>query len=153
MTARGLRVVPEHGTAAITEGADSAVDSPSAVDSHSAIDSGSAVDSGSRPPVPRLPMSAEDRSDWTSRAVCATQDPDRLFVTGAAQREAARMCDGCPVKLECLADALDNQVEFGVWGGLTERQRRAILRRSPDVSSWLDVLVQARDRTTAATAG
>ena len=52
-----------------------------------------------------------------TRAVCATQDPDLLFVTGAAQREATKMCRGCPVKLECLADALDNEVEFGVWGG------------------------------------
>lgn len=90
---------------------------------------------------------------WTTRAVCANQDPDLLFVTGAAQRDAARMCHGCPVKLECLADALDNQVEFGVWGGLTERQRRAILRKCPDVESWLDVLTQARDDSTAATAG
>lgn len=79
-------------------------------------------------------------SEWTTRAVCADQDPDLLFVTGAAQRDAARMCDGCPVKLECLADALDNRVEFGVWGGLTERQRRAVLRRSPEVTSWLEVL-------------
>src|SRR6476619_8283787 len=68
-------------------------------------------------------------ADWTTRAVCATQDPDLLFVTGAAQREAAKMCRGCPVKLDCLADALDNQVEFGVWGGLTDRQRRALLKR------------------------
>lgn len=115
MTARGLRIVPEDGTTAVTGRA--------------------------------------DFTDWTSRAVCATQDPDLLFVTGAAQRQAARMCDGCPVKLECLADALDNQVEFGVWGGLTERQRRAILRRSPAVTSWHEVLMQARTDITAATAG
>ena len=92
-------------------------------------------------------------SEWTARAVCATQDPDLLFVTGAAQREAAKMCQACPVKLECLADALDNQVEFGVWGGLTERQRRAILRKSPHVTNWYDVLMAARDDRTSATAG
>jgi WhiB family redox-sensing transcriptional regulator len=82
--------------------------------------------------------------EWTARAICALGDPDRLFVTGAAQREAAKLCRGCPVQMECLADALDNQVEFGVWGGLTERQRRALLKRRPDVESWRVVLEQAR---------
>lgn len=81
---------------------------------------------------------------WTARAVCAGSDPDALFVTGAAQRDAARMCAGCPVKLECLADALDHQVEYGVWGGMTERQRRALLRKSPDVVSWRELLEDAR---------
>ncbi|WP_284069808.1 WhiB family transcriptional regulator [Citrobacter freundii] len=38
--------------------------------------------------------------------------------------------------LDCRADALDNRVEFGVWGGLTERQRRAALRSYPHVKSW-----------------
>ncbi len=92
----------------------------------------------------RLPI-APVPADWTTRAVCAKSDPDALFVTGAAQREAAKMCAGCPVRTECLADALDNQVEFGVWGGMTERQRRALLKKSPEVSSWREVLEQARD--------
>jgi WhiB family redox-sensing transcriptional regulator len=43
---------------------------------------------------------------------------------------------GCQVRTECLADALDNGVEFGVWGGMTERERRALLRRRPNVTSW-----------------
>ncbi|MDQ6659262.1 MAG: WhiB family transcriptional regulator [Actinomycetota bacterium] len=97
--------------------------------------------------------SAGTEPDWTTRAVCANQEPDLLFVTGAAQRDAAKMCHGCPVKLQCLADALDNRVEFGVWGGLTERQRRAILRKSPQVTSWLDALTESWRASTAATAG
>ena len=40
------------------------------------------------------------------------------------------------VRYECLADALDNRIEFGVWGGMTERERRALLRRHPHVASW-----------------
>lgn len=96
-------------------------------------------------PMPAwLAPGADDRR-WTSQALCATGDPDRLFVTGAAQREAAKLCRQCPVRTECLADALDNRVEFGVWGGLTERQRRALLRRRPDVASWRAVLERARD--------
>lgn len=87
-------------------------------------------------------------ADWTLRAVCAGVDPDALFVTGAAQREAAKLCAGCPVKMECLADALDSRVEFGVWGGMTERQRRAVLKKSPDVSSWRQVLEEASTAST-----
>ena len=56
------------------------------------------------------------------------------------------ICRRCPVVVECLADALDNEIEFGVWGGMTERQRRALLKRHPDVDSWSDFLAARRDR-------
>ncbi|MBO3087975.1 WhiB family transcriptional regulator [Cellulomonas dongxiuzhuiae] len=69
------------------------------------------------------------------------QAPDALFVEGAAQREARAVCQGCPVRLDCLADALDSRADFGVWGGMTERERRALLRRRPDVVSWRAELV------------
>jgi len=80
---------------------------------------------------------------WTAVAACGTGkiSPDALFVEGAAQREARSVCLGCPVRLECLADALDNRMDFGVWGGMTERERRALLRRRPDVRSWWSELV------------
>jgi WhiB family redox-sensing transcriptional regulator len=45
------------------------------------------------------------------------------------------------VRTECLADALDNEVEFGVWGGMTERERRLLLRQRSDVVSWKSILV------------
>ncbi len=68
---------------------------------------------------------------------CTTAgDPDALFVRGAAQQVAKQVCMTCPVIAECLADALDNRTEFGVWGGKTERERRALLKRRPDVVSW-----------------
>lgn len=85
-----------------------------------------------------------DREDWTSRAACRSGNPDELFVTGAAQNRAKNVCLGCPVRTECLADALDNRVEFGVWGGMTERERRALLRRRPDVANWRELLETAR---------
>src|SRR3954463_3858844 len=79
-------------------------------------------------------------TDWASLAACRGTDPDALFVQGAAQNRAKLVCVGCPVRTECLADALDNRVEFGVWGGMTERERRALLRRRPDVRSWRGLL-------------
>ena len=82
--------------------------------------------------------------DWAARGACRTTDPDALFVQGAAQNRAKVVCSGCPVRAECLADALDNRTEFGVWGGMTERERRALLRRSPQVTSWKSVLQEAQ---------
>jgi WhiB family redox-sensing transcriptional regulator len=74
--------------------------------------------------------------EWAELANCQRYDPDKLFVLGAQQHQSKWICQGCPVKQECLADALDNRIEWGVWGGLTERQRRALLRRHPHVTSW-----------------
>ena len=82
--------------------------------------------------------------DWAANGACRTTDPDALFVQGAAQNRAKMVCAGCPVKAQCLADALDNRTEFGVWGGMTERERRALLRRSPHVTSWKSVLEGAQ---------
>lgn len=83
-------------------------------------------------------------NDWPAQAACRGTDPDTLFVQGAAQNRAKAICFGCPVRTECLADSLDNQIEFGVWGGMTERERRALLRRRPDVRSWRQLLENAR---------
>jgi WhiB family transcriptional regulator, redox-sensing transcriptional regulator len=80
-----------------------------------------------------------------ARAACRNTDPDELFVQGAAQNRAKVICQACPVRTECLADALDSRIEFGVWGGMTERERRALLRRRPEVTSWHELLSNARD--------
>ncbi|WP_422070955.1 WhiB family transcriptional regulator [Streptomyces lasalocidi] len=81
---------------------------------------------------------------WGQRAVCRTADPDELFVEGAAQNRAKALCTGCPVRTECLAYALDHRIEHGIWGGMTERERRALLRRRPLVTSWRRLLDAAR---------
>src|SRR5919201_1337428 len=83
-------------------------------------------------------------ADWRVNASCQDDDPDGLFVRGAEQRKAKVVCIACPVRTECLAEALDNRIEFGVWGGMTERERRALLRRRPDVTSWRELLEDAR---------
>ncbi|MEU6709653.1 WhiB family transcriptional regulator [Streptomyces wuyuanensis] len=81
---------------------------------------------------------------WQEEAVCRTVDPEGLFAEAAEQRRIVALCASCPVQTECLVEALDNRIEFGVWGGMTERDRRALHRRRPGVASWRDVLEQAR---------
>ncbi len=78
-----------------------------------------------------------------ARAKCREIDPDALFVQGAAQNRAKLICRGCPVRTQCLAEALDSRIEFGVWGGMTERERRALLRRRKDVTNWYELLTSA----------
>jgi WhiB family redox-sensing transcriptional regulator len=57
-----------------------------------------------------------EMNEWAARGACRTADPDALFVQGAAQNRAKSICMACPVRTECLADALDHRIEFGVWG-------------------------------------
>ena len=91
--------------------------------------------------------------DWATKALCNQARPDELFVRGAAQNRAKQLCAGCPVRTECLAEALDNQIEWGVWGGMTERERRALLRKRPNVTSWRLLLETAMaDHAAAVTA-
>ncbi|MFG3587388.1 WhiB family transcriptional regulator [Streptomyces sp. NPDC047990] len=63
--------------------------------------------------------------------------------TSAAGKGGLR---GCPVCVEWLAEALDGRIEFGMWGGMTGRDHRVLLRRKPNVAFWLSVLVTVRDR-------
>ncbi len=74
--------------------------------------------------------------DWAASGNCRDGDPDAMFVEGAEQNVAKRICRGCPVITDCLADALDTRTEHGVWGGKTELERRALLRQYPNVASW-----------------
>lgn len=83
---------------------------------------------------------------WVELARCRGAEDD-LFPEGKQQKRAAAVCMGCPVRQECLIEALDNRLEWGIWGGLTERERRALLRQHPEVTSWREVL--APERTAA----
>ncbi len=68
---------------------------------------------------------------WTELGLCAQTDPEAFFPEkGDSPRPAKRICHGCPVRSECLADALARDERFGVWGGLTPRERRR-LRTTP----------------------
>ena len=87
---------------------------------------------------------SEPRIQWVAKARCRSNNPDDFFVSGAAQRKATVICRGCPVVAECLADALDHHMEFGIWGGLTERQRRALVKEHPEVVSWTEFFAARR---------
>ncbi len=81
---------------------------------------------------------------WSERAACRDTHAEDLFADSATQKRAKAVCTGCPVRIDCLTEALDSRVEFGVWGGMTERERRAVLRRRPHVSSWRQILEQSQ---------
>ena len=71
----------------------------------------------------------EERS-WQDEANCLGVDPDLFFPErGASTREAKEVCRGCVVRLDCLEYALSNGEKFGIWGGLSERERRRIRRQ------------------------
>jgi WhiB family redox-sensing transcriptional regulator len=68
--------------------------------------------------------------DWAAAAACRGQQPDKLFVRGAEQNKAKQVCGACPVRTECLAEALDNQIEWGVWDEDTDPQQDSNKRRA-----------------------
>ena len=68
---------------------------------------------------------------WQERALCAQTDPEAFFPEkGGSTREAKRVCASCEVRAECLDYALGNDERFGIWGGLSERERRKLRRRA-----------------------
>lgn len=67
---------------------------------------------------------------WQDQALCAQTDPEAFFPEkGGSTREAKRICVGCDVKQECLEYALMQDERFGIWGGLSERERRRLKRK------------------------
>jgi WhiB family transcriptional regulator, redox-sensing transcriptional regulator len=68
---------------------------------------------------------------WQERALCAQTDPEAFFPEkGGSTREAKRVCLSCDVRGECLEYALLNDERFGIWGGLSERERRKLKKRA-----------------------
>ena len=69
-------------------------------------------------------------TDWKDVSNCLGVDPDLFFPErGASTREAKEVCRGCVVRVECLEYALQNGEKFGIWGGMSERERRRIRRQ------------------------
>ncbi|MGW2933977.1 WhiB family transcriptional regulator [Streptomyces sp. NPDC001156] len=75
----------------------------------------------------------EPAADWRTFAACRKEDPDLFFPVGSDSRgrvgAAQAVCHGCPVQQPCGQWALETRQQWGVWGGLSENQRRQILKR------------------------
>lgn len=110
-------------------------------DSEDVVDEDDTLEEGTALPVrvpekPFLSMVAgfdrmfeEIEDQWQERALCAQTDPEAFFPEkGGSTREAKRICLGCDVKGECLEYALAKDERFGIWGGLSERERRRLKR-------------------------
>ncbi|MFV2145773.1 WhiB family transcriptional regulator [Isoptericola sp. G70] len=88
--------------------------------------------------APVLPLFGQDVVEddatllgWQERALCAQTDPEAFFPEkGGSTREAKKVCASCEVRSECLDYALENDERFGIWGGLSERERRKLKRRA-----------------------
>jgi WhiB family redox-sensing transcriptional regulator len=84
-------------------------------------------------PGVRRPLEGEDGNPlgWQTDALCAQTDPEAFFPEkGGSTRDAKKICTTCEVKAECLEYALQNDERFGIWGGLSERERRKLRRRA-----------------------
>ena len=74
---------------------------------------------------------APSELEWQERALCAQTDPEAFFPEkGGSTREAKRVCLSCEVRVQCLDYALENDERFGIWGGLSERERRRVKKRA-----------------------
>lgn len=83
-------------------------------------------------PLAQLVYNLDDDLRWQEYALCAQTDPEIFFPEkGGSTREAKRVCTNCDVREQCLAYALDKDERFGIWGGLSERERRRLKRSRP----------------------
>ena len=81
-----------------------------------------------RPELDAIAPATTDE-EWQERALCAQTDPEAFFPEkGGSTREAKRICLGCEVRDACLDYALAHDERFGIWGGLSERERRRLKR-------------------------
>jgi WhiB family transcriptional regulator, redox-sensing transcriptional regulator len=91
-------------------------------------------DTKARPFGVCAPTDVDD--EWEGGGLCAQTDPEAFFPEkGGSTREAKAICRGCEVRHECLWTALERRERFGIWGGLSERERRYLLRQLPAITS------------------
>ncbi|MEJ5928384.1 WhiB family transcriptional regulator [Corynebacterium sp. H128] len=89
---------------------------------------GSGLDTGSDLSFDALFGAVEQ--EWQDQALCAQTDPEAFFPEkGGSTREAKRICQACGVRDECLEFALEHDERFGIWGGLSERERRRLKKQ------------------------
>ena len=77
-----------------------------------------------------IPVPITDERPWAVFAACRDATAEWFFPQDeASRRRRLAVCARCPVRVECLDYALEAREVFGVWGGMTERRRRALRRR------------------------
>jgi WhiB family redox-sensing transcriptional regulator len=84
-------------------------------------------------PLAQVFIRPEDIEDlgWQDLALCAETDPEAFFPEkGGSTREAKRVCRNCEVRAECLDYALRHEIRHGIWGGMSERERRRLKRQA-----------------------
>jgi WhiB family redox-sensing transcriptional regulator len=92
----------------------------------------------SGPVLLQVVMTAEEAAElmWQDDALCAQTDPEAFFPEkGGSTREAKRVCRSCEVRVECLEYALEHGERFGIWGGMSERERRRLERQHAESST------------------
>lgn len=85
-----------------------------------------------------------EEGEWQERALCAQVDADLFYPEkGGSTKEAKSVCMTCEVRAECLEAAIDRDERFGIWGGMSERDRRALRKqrmvdaRGPEILEML----------------
>lgn len=81
------------------------------------------------PPDQAVALDPADEPHWSEFALCAETDPEAFYPEkGGSTTPAKKVCMACEVRTECLEYALEHQERFGIWGGKSERQRRALAK-------------------------
>ena len=82
-------------------------------------------------PASRTTVDDENQLAWQVDSLCAQTDPEAFFPEkGGSTRDAKKICASCDVRAQCLEYALQNDERFGIWGGLSERERRKLRKRA-----------------------
>jgi len=78
---------------------------------------------------------AKPTPDWFDDGLCAQTDPEVFFPEkGGSTKDAKQVCMACPIRDECLEYALSHEERFGIWGGLSERERRRLRKQTAEAA-------------------
>ena len=81
-----------------------------------------------------LTAQTDNDQNWRAYALCSRSDPELFFAAGALEHKMAKVvCRKCPVRSQCLAYAMDAPIDHGIWGGMTERERRRHRRQGMQI--------------------
>lgn len=96
-------------------------------------------------------IAPDGSEDWQDRSLCAQTDPEAFFPpAGGSTKEAKKVCQNCEVRPECLEAALANDERFGLWGGVSERDRRKIKKAGTSARQYLARKAAAESVTASA---